>query len=64
MRNVGHFIGGKKIEGQSGRFGDFYNPSTGELQGKVALANVTEIDNAVQNAKQAQKEWALSLIHI
>ncbi len=58
MRNVGHFIGGKKIEGQSGRFGDFYNPSTGELQGKVALANVTEIDNAVQNAKQAQKEWA------
>ena len=38
MREIGHFIGGKTVKGTSGRFGDVFNPNTGEVQAKVALA--------------------------
>ncbi len=38
MREIGHFIGGKEVKGASGRFGDVFNPNTGEVQAKVALA--------------------------
>src|SRR5262249_57952508 len=30
MREIGHFIGGKKVAGTSGRGGDVFNPNTGE----------------------------------
>ena len=55
---IGHFIGGKRIEGKSGRFGDVFNPNTGELQAKVALASAAEVHEAVLNAKAAQPAWA------
>ena len=35
-KTIGHFIGGKRVEGKSGRFGDIFNPNTGELQAKDA----------------------------
>ena len=38
MREIGHFIGGKAVKGKSGRFGDVFDPNTGEVQAKVALA--------------------------
>ena len=38
MRDIGHFIGGKAVKGRSGRFGDVFDPNTGEIQAKVALA--------------------------
>jgi malonate-semialdehyde dehydrogenase (acetylating)/methylmalonate-semialdehyde dehydrogenase len=31
MREIGHFIGGKEVKGASGRFGDVFNPNTGEV---------------------------------
>ena len=39
MRQIGHFIGGKEVAGTSGRFGDVFNPNTGEVQAKVAFAS-------------------------
>ena len=39
MKEIGHFIGGRAVKGQSGRFGDNFNPNTGEVQAKVALAS-------------------------
>ena len=39
MREIGHFIGGKEVAGTSGRTGDVFNPNTGEVQAKVALAS-------------------------
>src|SRR5438309_1255270 len=30
MREIGHFIGGKAVKGTSGRFGDVFDPNTGE----------------------------------
>ncbi|MGE0004537.1 MAG: CoA-acylating methylmalonate-semialdehyde dehydrogenase [Parvibaculaceae bacterium] len=57
-KTIGHFIGGKRVEGKSGRFGDVFNPNTGEVQAKVALASAAEVHEAVLNAKAAQPAWA------
>src|SRR5687768_10677908 len=58
MYEIGHFIGGKRVAGTSGRTSNVYNPATGEVQATVALASVAELDAAVQNAKAAQPKWA------
>ncbi|MDX5593597.1 CoA-acylating methylmalonate-semialdehyde dehydrogenase [Pseudovibrio sp. SPO723] len=54
---LGHFVGGKRVPGRSGRFGNIFNPATGEVTGKVALANLDELREAVANAAQAQIGW-------
>ena len=58
VKEIGHFIGGKRVAGTSGRFADVYNPSTGEVQAKVALATRDEVRAAVENAAAAQPAWA------
>jgi malonate-semialdehyde dehydrogenase (acetylating)/methylmalonate-semialdehyde dehydrogenase len=58
MRDIGHFIGGKAVKGKSGRFGDVFNPNTGEVQAKVALASKAEVEEAIANAEKAQGAWA------
>ncbi len=58
MREIGHFIGGKEVKGGSGRSGDVFNPNTGEVQAKVALASKAEVEAAIANAQAAQGEWA------
>ncbi len=58
MRNIGHFIGGRSVVGTSGRFGDVFDPNTGEVQARVQLASLAEMDQAVENAAVAQKGWA------
>ncbi|MGK9052336.1 CoA-acylating methylmalonate-semialdehyde dehydrogenase [Neorhizobium petrolearium] len=58
MREIGHFIGGKRVAGTSGRTSDVFNPATGEVQAKLSLASVSEIRAAVENAKEAQPKWA------
>ncbi|AXS40041.1 CoA-acylating methylmalonate-semialdehyde dehydrogenase [Breoghania sp. L-A4] len=57
-QEIGHFIGGKHVAGTSGRFADVYNPATGEVQAKLALATKAELRAAVENAKAAQPAWA------
>ena len=58
MRSIGHFIGGKEVKGTSGRTADVFEPMTGEVQAKVALASKAEVRAAVENAALAQPEWA------
>jgi malonate-semialdehyde dehydrogenase (acetylating) / methylmalonate-semialdehyde dehydrogenase len=57
MREIGHFIGGKEVKGTSGRYGDIFDPNTGEVQSKVALANRAEVEAAIANAEAAQPDW-------
>src|ERR1700744_866134 len=59
MRNLTHFIDGAAVKGTSGRFGDIFNPNTGEVQARVALATTGEVDAAVASALRAQQTWAL-----
>src|SRR5689334_2467960 len=58
MRSIGHFIGGKEVKGTSGRTADVFEPMTGDVQAKVALASKAEVRAAVENAAMAQVEWA------
>src|SRR3954468_25057644 len=58
MRDIGHFVGGKEVKGGSGRTGDVFNPNTGEVQAKVALASKSEAETAIANAAAAQPAWA------
>jgi malonate-semialdehyde dehydrogenase (acetylating)/methylmalonate-semialdehyde dehydrogenase len=58
VRTVPHFIGGKTVPGASGQFGDVFDPNTGKVQAKVALANAAELDAAVADAKRVQPAWA------
>src|SRR4249919_281019 len=58
MREIGHFIGGKAVKGTSGRFGDVFDPNTGDVQAKVALAKHSEVEHAIANAQAAQPGWA------
>ena len=51
MREIGHFVGGKAVKGTSGRFGDVFDPNTGEVQAKVALAKHSEVEHAIANAR-------------
>ena len=55
---INHYIGGKIVEGKSDRLGDVYNPATGEVVRKVALATVEELRAAVATAKAAFPAWA------
>ncbi|HEY4546484.1 MAG TPA: CoA-acylating methylmalonate-semialdehyde dehydrogenase [Pedomonas sp.] len=58
MRMINHFINGKDVAGTSGRFGDVFNPNTGEVQARVGLATAEEVDAAVQVAANAFPAWA------
>ena len=58
MRAVHHFIDGREAPGASGRFGDVFNPNTGEVQARVSLASAAELDSAIQSAARAQIAWA------
>jgi malonate-semialdehyde dehydrogenase (acetylating)/methylmalonate-semialdehyde dehydrogenase len=59
MRDITHFIDGASVAGASGRYGDVFNPNTGEEQARVALATAGEVDKAVASALRAQQTWAL-----
>src|ERR1700760_579343 len=58
MREIGHFVGGKTVKGNSGRNGDVFNPNTGEVQAKVAYASKSEVEAAIANAAAAKPAWA------
>jgi malonate-semialdehyde dehydrogenase (acetylating)/methylmalonate-semialdehyde dehydrogenase len=59
MREITHFIDGASVAGTSHQFGQVFNPNTGEVQARVALASVGEMDAAVASALRAQQHWAL-----
>ncbi len=58
MREIPHFIDGLSVAGTSGRYGEVFNPNTGEVQARVALATPAELDAAVQAALGAHGAWA------
>jgi malonate-semialdehyde dehydrogenase (acetylating)/methylmalonate-semialdehyde dehydrogenase len=57
ITRISHWIGGRTVEGTSGRSGPVYNPATGRQTGAVDFATVEEVDAAVQSAKQAFESW-------
>ena len=57
-KQLTHFVGGKPLLGRSERFGDVYNPATGEVTARVPFATLDEVDAAVQSANKAFPAWA------
>jgi malonate-semialdehyde dehydrogenase (acetylating)/methylmalonate-semialdehyde dehydrogenase len=58
LTTLGHFAGGRPVEGASGRSGDVYDPATGQLARRVAFASAAEVDAAVKAARAAFPEWS------
>ena len=57
MSDIHHYIDGKRIESSSGRWGDVFNPATGERSRRVAFAATPEVDRAVRAAAAAFPGW-------
>src|SRR5439155_2539402 len=58
IASIEHWISGRVVPGQSGRRSDVFNPATGAVTGRVALANSNEVSAAVASAKAAFPAWA------
>ena len=58
MKIIGHRIGGDFIKEENSRFGNVFNPATGEVESKVALASTSDVDKAVEAAKKTLPEWS------
>ena len=57
-RELSHYIGGRHMEGTSGRFGDVFDPCEGSVQARVPFAGRDEVAAAVAAAAEAQVAWA------
>jgi len=55
---IGHYIQGQVAAGTSGRAQDVFNPATGAVTGRVALASPSEVHAAVAAAQAAFPGWA------
>ncbi len=58
IANIDHAINGQVLAGASGRAQDVFNPATGAVSGRVALANAAEVKQAVAAAQAAFPAWA------
>ena len=58
MNLIEHFINGKTAKGSSKKTSKVFNPATGEQTSEVNLASKTDVDLAVQKAKQAFTDWS------
>jgi len=58
MSDIQHYIGGAGVPGSGGRWGEVFNPATGECTGRVPFATAEQIDRAVAAAAAAFPGWA------
>jgi len=58
MRTLDHWIGGRPVAGTSERYGDVFNPATGQVQARVPFASEAEVDQAIAAAAAAFPAWA------
>jgi len=58
MRTLTHFIGGEHVAGASGRFGDVFDPATGEVQARVPMASRADLRQAAETAAKIFPQWA------
>jgi malonate-semialdehyde dehydrogenase (acetylating)/methylmalonate-semialdehyde dehydrogenase len=58
LDTITHFINGVKVDTQSGRYADVFNPAMGEPVARVALGTTEEVDVAVRAAEAAFPAWS------
>ena len=57
VKTLHHYINGQQVEGTSGRYGDVFNPTTGEVSARVPLASADETARAIEVAAAAFPAW-------
>ena len=57
-KELTHYIDGKNVKGKSGRFGDVFNPTKGEVASICPLASKSEMEAAITVAEQAFPAWS------
>ena len=57
MRTVTHWIDNTYVEWPTDRWGDVYDPATGEVQATVPLASRQQVDAAVRSSVAALDTW-------
>jgi malonate-semialdehyde dehydrogenase (acetylating)/methylmalonate-semialdehyde dehydrogenase len=55
---IGHHVSGRLVAGTSARQQDVFNPATGAVTARVALANAADVNAAVVAAKAAFPAWS------
>ena len=58
MNLIEHFINGKITKGSSKKTSKVFNHATGEQTAEVNLASKSDVDLAVEKAKEAFVEWS------
>ena len=58
FKTLHHFINGEKFEGESNRFGDVFNPATGQVSARAPYASGRDVRRAVEAARAAFPEWS------
>jgi malonate-semialdehyde dehydrogenase (acetylating) / methylmalonate-semialdehyde dehydrogenase len=57
-RTLHHYVNGRAAAAKGSRFGDVFNPASGEVAARVPLASAAEVAEAVAAAKAAFPGWA------
>ncbi len=58
LESVPMLVGGRWEESASDRFGEVFNPSTGQAIARVPLGTAVDVDRAVASAAEALPTWA------
>ena len=58
MQEIGHFIGGKRVAGGSGRFAEVYNPATGRVCRPSSLSPRRRTRRGGRGRAEGQPAWA------
>jgi malonate-semialdehyde dehydrogenase (acetylating)/methylmalonate-semialdehyde dehydrogenase len=57
VHSIGHWIGGRRVDGVGARRGPVYDPARGVQTGDVAFASAAEVDAALKVAVAAAADW-------
>ena len=57
-RQLQHHIGGREQPGNSARYGDVFDPASGQVSARVPLAGADDVQAAVAAAQAAFPDWA------
>jgi malonate-semialdehyde dehydrogenase (acetylating)/methylmalonate-semialdehyde dehydrogenase len=58
VATLDHFVGGRRVPGESGRFGSVFNPTTGAVTARAPYASRADVASAVADALRAFPAWA------
>jgi malonate-semialdehyde dehydrogenase (acetylating)/methylmalonate-semialdehyde dehydrogenase len=55
---IGHYIDGQRVDAPAGRQAEVFDPSSGQVTGRVLLGDESLVDRAVAAAQQAFPAWS------